>query len=477
LADRPSPGGRAEPHELRLTAADVAEATGGSLVSGDPALSIGGFSIDSRRLAAGELFFAIRGLRFDGHDFVPGALAAGAAGVVVRAPLSPPPACGVVIVVDDTVRALQALARWIRRRSAAAVVAVTGSAGKTTTKEAIAAMLAARYRVFRNQGNLNNHIGLPLSLLELRRRPDIAVVELGMSHSGEIRTLVAIAEPDVRVWTNVAEVHTEFFASLEAVADAKAEILEHATATTLLVANADDPLVMARAAAFRGRVLTFGLAQHADVTAVDLEERGLDGFAARLRTPAGDAPLRVPLLGRANVLNVLAAACVAVHFDVPPDVIAGRAAHLEAASHRGEVLRLAGGVTLVDDCYNSNPRALRGVLEVIGREAGTARRIAVLGEMLELGPQSRALHEMCGRVAAAAGLRYLITVGGDGARALGESAVGAGMDPRHVFHADASAQAADTLLTLVRPGDLVLVKGSRGIRTDIVVDRVKAEFA
>jgi len=477
VAHRPSPGGRAEPRDLRLTAGDVAEATGGSLVTGDPLSAIGGFSIDSRRIAAGDLFFAIRGPRFDGHDFVASVLGAGAAGIVVCRQTSPLPSGGFVVLVDDTVRALQAMAAWIRRRSGAAVVSVTGSAGKTTTKEAIALMLAARYDVVRNAGNLNNHIGVPLSLLELRHRPDIAVVELGMNHPGELRTLVAIAEPDVRVWTNVAEVHTEFFASLDEVADAKAEVLEHATARTVLVANADDPLVMARAAGFRGHVLTFGLEQRADVTACDLDERGLDGFEALLRTPAGDAQVHIPLLGRANVMNVLAATCVAVHYEVPLDDIAGRIAMLEPAAHRGEVLRLAGGVTVVDDCYNSNPRALGGVLDVVGREGRSARRIAVLGEMLELGPLSRALHEMCGRAAAAANLRYLITVGGDPARALGESAVAAGMERDAVFHVAASPEAADTLVALVRPGDLVLVKGSRGIRTDIVVDRLKAEFA
>jgi UDP-N-acetylmuramoyl-tripeptide--D-alanyl-D-alanine ligase len=176
-------------------------------------------------------------------------------------------------------------------------------------------------------------------------------------------------------------------------------------------------------------------------------------------------------------MNGLAAACVATHFDVPLQAIAERAAGLQPAAHRGEVLRLAGGVTLVDDCYNSNPRALRGVLEVIGRESRTARKIAVLGEMLELGAQSRALHEQCGRAAAAAGLRCLITVGGESARALGAGAVAAGMDPRHVLHVGRSDQAADQALAVVRPGDLVLVKGSRGIRTDMVVDRLKAEFA
>ncbi len=478
MAERYSRGGDAEPRELRLNAADVAEATGGSLVGGDPASSIGGFSIDSRRIRAGDTFLAIQGARFDGHAFVSAALEAGAAGVVVsRAASTPLPARGFVIVVDDTVRALQALARSIRRRSGAAVVAVTGSAGKTTTKEATAAFLGTRYRVLRNEGNLNNHIGLPLSLLDLRHGPEIGIVELGMNHAGELRTLVGIAEPEVRVWTNVAEVHTEFFASLDAVADAKAEILENAGPATLLVANADDPLVMARAGRFAGRVMRFGLGEGADVTARDVRERALDGFEALLATPAGEAPVRIPLLGRANVMNVLAAASVAVHFEVPVADIAARAVELRPATHRGEVLRLAGGVTVVDDSYNSNPRALCGVLEVVAAERRMARRIAVLGEMLELGSRSRALHDLWGRAAAAANLRYLVTVGGEDARALGESAAAAGMNASDVVHTATSEEAADLVRRLVRPGDLVLVKGSHGIRTDVVVDRLKAEFA
>ncbi len=476
MTERSSRVGSARSRELRLTVAEVAEATGGSLLHGDPGSSIGGFSIDSRRLAAGDTFFAIRGPNFDGHAFVSAVVDAGAAGVVVDRE-APTPNRGFVIVVDDTIRALQALGRFIRRRSGAKVVAVTGSAGKTTTKETTAAMLGTRYRVLRNLGNLNNHIGLPLSLLELRHGPDIAVVELGMNHAGELRTLVGIAEPDVRVWTNVAEVHTEFFESLDAVADAKAEILEQSAKDTVLVANADDPLVVARTGGFPGRVIRFGLTGGAEVTARNLEERGLDGFDAVLHTPAGEAPVRIPLLGRANVMNVLAAASVAVNFEVPLDSIVAQVATLKPATHRGEVLRLAGGITLVDDCYNSNPRALRGVLEVVGRETRTARRIAVLGEMLELGAQSRALHEMCGRVAAAANLRYLVTVGGDSARALGESAIAAGMQRSAVVHLGTSAEAADMVRNLVRPGDLVLVKGSRGIRTEFVVDRLKAEFA
>jgi UDP-N-acetylmuramoyl-tripeptide--D-alanyl-D-alanine ligase len=277
--------------DISLTAAEIAAVTGGRVVSGDKARRIECWSIDTRSMARGELFVAIRGERFDGHDFVAAALAAGAAGAIVAAGGAVPPGAGqagpapLLIEVADTTRALQDAAREIRRRSGARVIAITGSAGKTTTKEITAEFLSAKYTVFRNRGNLNNHIGLPLSLLELRSRPDVAVVELGMNHAGEIRTLVGIAEPEVRVWTNVGDAHLGFFVSADAIADAKAEILERARPTDLLLSNADDDRIRARVAGFTGRTLTFGLSAQSAVRASRVEHRGLEGMAATVTTP------------------------------------------------------------------------------------------------------------------------------------------------------------------------------------------------
>jgi UDP-N-acetylmuramoyl-tripeptide--D-alanyl-D-alanine ligase len=381
------------------------------------------------------------------------------------------------VQVTDTTRALQDIARGVRRRSNAKVVAITGSAGKTTTKELTAEFLTAQYTVFRNKGNLNNHIGLPLSLLELRARPDVAVVELGMNHPGEIRTLVGIAEPEVRVWTNVGDAHLGFFASPDAIAEAKAEILELARPTDVLVANADDARVMAHARTFTGRTITFGISNAADVRATNVQQRGLDGIAATVTTPQGKAHMSTPLLGMGNLANVLAAAAVASEMGVPLDLVAERARSIRPASHRGELLRLPGGITLIDDSYNSSPSALKQSLATVAAATGSARKVAILGEMLELGDHAVRLHRECGRAAAQAGLDVLITVGGDAARALAEAARDAGLAEAGVAHVATSAEAADVALARVRPGDLVLVKGSRGIRTDLVVDRLKAEFA
>ena len=469
---------------LPLTLEDIVTATGGRLEQGNREQAINGVSIDSRTVDRGDLFLAIRGERFDGHEFIEAARARGALGAIVegqkvdaaRAVTQGRPDF-VIVSVPDTTRALQEIARDVRRRAGTKVVAITGSAGKTTTKEVAAEFLSTRFRVFRNKGNLNNHIGLPLSLLELRSRPEVAVVELGMNHPGEIRTLVHVAEPEVRVWTNVGDAHLGFFASADAIADAKAEILEHARATDVLVANADDDRIVARTNRFAGRVTTFGIERPADVQATSVEDRGLDGTRAVVGTPAGEVRLETPLLGAGNLANVLAATAVAVEFAVPLAAIADRAARLQPAHHRGELLRLPGGLTLIDDSYNSSPSALRRALEVMKAATGSARKIAVLGEMLELGAHTERLHRECGAAAAAAGIDLLVAVGGPSANVLADQAIASGMPATAVSYVATSADAAELAVHRTRPGDLVLVKGSRGIGTELVVDRLKAEYA
>jgi UDP-N-acetylmuramoyl-tripeptide--D-alanyl-D-alanine ligase len=465
--------------DLVLTVADIAAAARGTITAGDSRAKIGRITIDSRTIAAGDVFVAIQGERFDGHRFVSGAVQSGAAGVVLHdaRAASGLPADTFVIQVEDTTRALQDIARHVRRASGAKVVAITGSAGKTTTKEICADLLAARYRVFRNKGNLNNHIGLPLSLLELRNKPEIAVVELGMNHPGEIRTLVGIAEPDVRVWTNVGDAHIGFFESADAIADAKAEILESASTGHVLVANAADPRVAAHAPRFAGRLVTFGVDTPADVQATNVDLAGLDGVRADVSTPAGGFRLQSPLLGLGNLANILAAIAVALTLDVPLTAIQARVSILQPASHRGELLRLPGGITLIDDSYNSSPSALKRSLEVVGAAQGSARKVGVLGEMLELGEHAERLHAECGRAAQQAHLDLLIVVGGPAARALGHGAIEAGMAAAATIVVDDRAAAEADVVARVRAGDLVLVKGSRGIGLDAVVERLKAEFA
>jgi len=460
---------------IPLAAGTIAAAMHGRLVTGDDDRYVTGFSIDSRTLASGDLFFTIVAKR-DGHDFATAASMRRAAGIVVSRPVDlGEDSDAFVIEVVDTTRALQDLAKFVRKQSGAKVIAITGSAGKTTTKDTIAELIGREHRVVKNVGNLNNHLGLPLSLLELRHGADVAVMELGMNHAGEIRTLVDVATPEVRVWTNVGEAHIGHFGSADAIADAKAEILEGASADTLLVANADDERVMSRVASFAGRTVTFGLSERADIRAVDVEDLGLDGTRAELVTPAGTRALKVPLLGRGHLMNVLAGAAVALDIGIGLDAIVDRAAQLKPSSRRGAVLRLPKGVTVIDDSYNSSPSALQRSLEVIAR-AWAARRIAVLGEMLELGDLSERLHRECGRAAAASKLAKLYTIGGEPARLIGEAAVDAGLPRAAVTHFDNSTDAAPIISGQVTAGDVVLVKGSRGTRTDLVVEKLTAVF-
>ncbi|MBI2827841.1 MAG: UDP-N-acetylmuramoyl-tripeptide--D-alanyl-D-alanine ligase [Acidobacteria bacterium] len=460
---------------LRLTLGWVAEVVGGHIRSGDRAGEIGNVVIDTRTLQPGDFFVALRGARLDAHAFVAEAFQKGAIGAIVERGRGAGRAA--IIEVDDTTRALQGLARAVRKASGTRVIAITGSAGKTTTKEAIAEFLSGRFRVVRNKGNLNNHIGLPLSLLQLRERPDVAVMELGMSHAGEISTLVAIAEPETRVWTNVGDAHIGFFASPDAIADAKAEILERADRQHVLVCNADDPRVTARVGTFVGRTLTFGTSDRATVRARDVESLGIDGMRARVVTPAGERQIHTPLLGRGNLSNVLAATAVAVDLGTPLDDIVGAAARLKAAHRRGAVRRLRGGIVLIDDSYNSSPAALAAALDVVARETRASRKVGVLGEMIELGDHSLALHRESGRAAAAAGLRLLFAIGGEPARALADAAIEAGMPVSAVWYAEKSELATREVTAAIHAGDLVLVKGSRGTRTDVVADAVAAEFA
>lgn len=464
--------------DVPVTLGFVAESVGGRIVAGYPDRVIGAVVTDSRTLARGDFFVALRGPTFDGQAFVADAFARGAQGALVAGGFDllqiPTPDIGVV-EVGDTTKALQDLARAVRNAVSTRVVAITGSAGKTTTKEAIAALLSTRLGVVKNKGNLNNHIGLPLSLLQLRHRPDAAVMELGMNHAGEIRTLVGIARPDVRVWTNVGDAHAGFFPSIDAIADAKAEILEAAKTADVLIFNADDPRVVARVGGFAGRTVAFGTAAGADVRADDIHDLGVSGMSARVTTGAGSFELRTQLLGRGNLANLLAATAVAVDFGIPPAGIASAIAEVRAADRRGAVHRLAKGVVLIDDSYNSSPTALRRALDVMAHTSSSGRRIAVIGEMLELGARSTALHEESGRAAAAAGIDLLVAIGGAPARALAAAAVSAGMSAGAVSHFDTSHRAAGAVASRLEPGDVVLVKGSRSSRTDVVVDRIMAD--
>ena len=449
-----------------LTLERVTTATSGRLSGDTGARALTGVSIDSRTLAPGQLFFAIAGKRFDGHEFLAEAAAKGAAAAVVHRDLAQPAGLPLIRVADTT-RALQDLARDVRASAGVPVVAITGSAGKTTTKEMTAALLETRGPVLKTEGNLNNQYGLPLTLLKLRDEHQAAVLELGMSAAGELRELSRIAAPDVAVITNVAPVHLEFFDSLDAIAAAKAEIFEGLAPGGAAVLNGDDARLSRIGAAQRGEVLWFGRDRRFDVSAENWRGTAF-GMRFDLVIAGRKHDVALPLAGPHFVMNFLAAAAAAHRLGVPPEAMADAATRMKAARHRGELLRLGHGVMLLDDSYNSNPVAVCAAVVALGT-AGGRRRVAFLGDMLELGPDAPAIHRRTGE-AVAPGLDVVVGVGALAAQLL-EAAEG---KERHAFADAASAAAASA--ELVRPGDAVLVKGSRGVRMESIVAALVERF-
>jgi UDP-N-acetylmuramoyl-tripeptide--D-alanyl-D-alanine ligase len=456
-----------------LTIDEVLLGTGGTVDSAASrgAAPLAGVSIDSRTLQPGQLFFAIAGPRFDGHGFLTEAAGRGAAAAVVHRDVDPPPGLPLIRVADTT-RALGDLARHWRTAAALPVVAITGSVGKTTTKDMTAALLALRGPVLKTEGNLNNQYGLPLTLLGLRPEHTAAVLELGMSAAGELRALCAIARPDIAVITRVAPVHLEFFDSVDAIAEAKAEVLDGLRTDGVAVLNGDDPRVRRVGEARPQRIVWFGRDRRYHVSAE--RWRGTPfGMRFDLRMGGQTVDIALPLPGPHFVMNFLAAAAVAHVQGIAPEAMAEAATRMTAGRHRGEVRRLGQGVTLLDDCYNSSPDALEAAVVGLGMAPGR-RRVAILGDMLELGPTGPALHRERG---AALGDRVDVVVGvGPLAKELLEGARRAGLPAKSLHHFDDASAAAAAIAAIVESGDAVLVKASRGIRLESVVDRLVAHF-
>ena len=442
-----------------------------------------GFSIDSRTIRAGDLFFAIAGEIHDGHRFVAEVMQKGALAAVVSRhwPDASPgtPHDSLILRVEDALAALQNLASAVARNWRGQLVAITGSAGKTTTKDLTAAVLSQIGSVMKTQGNFNNAYGLPLSILRMEADGahaddfDYGVFEMGMNHAGELTDLARMAPPDVAVVTNVSAAHLEFFASVDAIADAKAELVRGLKPRGVAILNADDPRVT-RMRRLRDdiTVRTFGIDEAADVQARDLTSDGLSGISFTLVTPGGESRARLPLVGRHNLSNALAAAAVADHFQAPVAAITAAFAGVTAPKMRGEVLRLGGGYTVIDDSYNSNPRALVEMAKAITASSGFTRQIVVAGEMLELGEAGARLHYEAGQQIAELGVDYLIGVRGLAAEIVA-GARQAGLPGERARFFVTPAEAGEFLAAEARAGDLILVKGSRGVRTEVVVEILK----
>ncbi|MGA7928898.1 MAG: UDP-N-acetylmuramoyl-tripeptide--D-alanyl-D-alanine ligase [Candidatus Sulfotelmatobacter sp.] len=456
---------------MKLTLARIAEfvSAAGEFAAEEVAQ---GYSIDSRTVGPGQLFFAVKGERLDGHDFAESALERGAVAAVVRRDqLGRYPGQMRLLAVEDTLVALQTLAMAVRKLWAKPVIAVTGSMGKTTTKEAIAHVLSTRSRVLKSEGNFNNHFGLPLMLLKLAPDYDVAVVEMGMSHAGEIRALAKIAQPEMGVVTNVAPVHLEFFDSVAGIAQAKYELIESLPAGGTAVLNADDDYVAQFGRDFKGRVVMYGTRATAEVRAERVRNRGAEGSEFDVVIGSVRERARLPLVGEHNVLNALAAVVVGLERGLKPGEAVGALAGLAAADKRGEVLRL-GNITVINDCYNCNPKALEAMVDALAAMA-VRRRIAVVGAMLELGRTEEQLHRQAGQHIAEKKIDVLLGVSGP-AQAMVEAAQQAGMRAEFVSTPE---EAGEWLAGEARDGDGVLLKASRGVKLEKALELWKTRRA
>ncbi|MGK2859420.1 MAG: UDP-N-acetylmuramoyl-tripeptide--D-alanyl-D-alanine ligase [Thermoanaerobaculia bacterium] len=447
-----------------LTFQKLAAMAGGEVVAGGSAVC-DSVVIDNREAKPGSVYFAIRGEKLDGHSFLAQALGVTAGAVVSSVPENVPEGKGIVRV-DDTMVALQRLAAAVRRDYEFMLVGVTGSAGKTTTKEMIATLAASEKRTWKSWGNFNNHIGFPLCLANTPDGTDVVVSEMGMSAKGEIEFLAKLAHPNVGVYTTIRPVHLEFFESIDGIAAAKRELLENLVPGGTVVLNADDPMVMKIGRGFEGPRVTYAISAPADFRAVDVRERGLRGTAFRVEAEGASHEFALSMPGLHNLENLLAAIATARVLGVGWSGIARGVAEVRPLYHRGVVMAWRGA-TIYDDTYNSNPWALARTLELLAVAECEGRRIAVVGDMLELGPEEKAFHFEAGR-AIPKGIDIVVGVGRrskfilDGARTAG-FALGS------LFHFDDALAAARWLRETIRPGDLVMLKASRGIGLDRAV--------
>jgi UDP-N-acetylmuramoyl-tripeptide--D-alanyl-D-alanine ligase len=458
--------------------ADIVQHTHGTLLQGDAQLRVSGVSTDSRLVKVGDLFVALRGERVDGHQFVAAAVQRGAVAVLISA--VQPTASAVddlsvaIILVRDTLQALQDLARAQRRQFHGTVVAITGSNGKTTAKELTAAVLQTRFATFKSPGNLNNHIGLPLALLHLASTHEIAVCEMGMNHLGEIRLLCDIAQPHLGVVTNIALAHVGYVGSLERIQQAKGELIAALDPTGVAIVNADDPRTLALGKQAPCRVITFGTAETAMVRGRVRADHGLHGVQCLVDIDGAARDVHLHLPGTHNLMNALAAAAVGVALQVPAAAIVAGLQTYRGMYGRLAIRRGQEDVTLIDDTYNANPDSMRVALELLARVPVSGHRLAVLGDMLELGDAAPALHHEVGVLVHRSGVHHLIVLG-QLARYIAQGAQEAGLTAERIHYAASQEEALTLLKRLQGPHDVVLVKGSRGMAMEHLVQALAGD--
>ena len=456
---------------IKLSIKEIIEATGGTLAAGNPEMIVDGISTDSRKVGPGCLFIPLKGENFDGHDFISSAFANGAAAALTHKEVSDCPG-KVVIRVSDTIKALHDIASYYRNRFPIPFVGITGSVGKTSTKEMVASALGARYNVLKNEGNLNNEIGVPLTIFRLEPEHEAAVVEMGMSGFGEIRALTSIVRPQVGIITNIGISHIEKLGSRQNILKAKLELLEGLQPGGLLILNGDDVMLNGVKDLLQVRTISFGLEEGSDYQAYNIRSRGEMGVDFDIMLGDAEYTVHVPAAGVHNVYNALAALAAGIELNIPVQELIRGIADYSPGKMRLNVIKTKG-LTILNDAYNSSPQSVKAAIDVLG-EVEARRRIAVLGDMLELGEWSEEAHKEVGVYASAGKTDLIITVG-DAAAHIAEGAVGAGFNPDRTVTLKDNCEAIRYLRDAAGPGDAILVKGSRGMKMEEIVNALTAE--
>jgi len=461
---------------MHLSIQWIAEALQGQIKRGNPETEYQGISTDSRSVKAGEIFLALKGDIFDGHNFIDEVITKGALGVIVQSGtfVAPDRQGLIVIEVNDTLYALGECAAQYRRRYNIPIVAVTGSNGKTTTKEMIASILSIKKRVLKNQGNLNNVIGLPLSLLKLSCDHDVGVFELGMNRKGEIARLTKIARPTVGIVTNVGPVHLEYLKTIDDVAEAKGELFKNLPSGATAIINRDDPIIEKLSSKFSGKKITFGIRNHGDVTAKNIFAMGTDGIRFDLVIREKTFPVFLPMVGEHNVMNALAAAGAVIALGEHPVIIPEGLKNFRNLSLRQQLIALPEGITIINDTYNANPVSMKKALATFSVLKGASRGIVILGDMLELGRHANVHHWELGEEVAKTDVSFLLLMG-EFSSQVREGACHGGLPSPAIFIGKTHQELVVFLRNVLSHGDWILVKGSRRMAMEKVIEGLMHE--
>lgn len=458
---------------MKFTLGDIAKAASGKIISGGTGLPCEGISIDTRKIERDNLFVAIRGAHFDGHDFLDGALSSGAAAVVVRRGV-PIPRGSCSVEVDDTEQALGDIAAWWRKQFNVPCVAITGSNGKSTTKEMASAVASTLGPVLKTEGNFNNLIGLPLTIFRWNEDHKVAIIEMGMNAPGEIKRLTEIANPCIGIITNVTSAHLEKLHSVEAVAKAKGELFDAMDARGTAIINGEDRLVMEIASKRKGQKIVYGMQNDFDVQFLHMETAGLDSIDLKLSVFGKEYSAKLPVPGAHNVMNALAAISAGVALNIDPEEAIANLARFKPMGMRMECVQLSNGVRIVNDSYNANPGSMRAAFRTVGSAKRAGRFVAALGDMLELGESSAELHRQVGEAAAEMGVDRLYVTGEFASDvAAGAKSRGLGASNVTIFK-EGSEKLGVLIEGELRAGDVLLVKGSRGMKMERVVEHLKS---